>query len=131
MAGHDLVEFVKEMDRCWLERRFDDLTNFLAPEITVVTPYKRRFTGLPIVIGNYREFMDRNDVRSFEPSDFHVTEAGDAAVVEYAWAMEWADDKQTHSAQALEVLALSRRNGAWRIIWRTQIPVASTTNRLS
>jgi hypothetical protein len=131
MADHALIEFVKEMDRCWIERRFDDLSGYFAPEITVVTPFDRRFQGLPVVLGNYREFMSRNEVRTFTPSDFFVTQAGDAAVVEYAWEMEWADDRQTHNAKAREVLALSRRDGAWRIIWRTQIPVASTTNQLN
>jgi ketosteroid isomerase-like protein len=131
MADHDLIELVKQMDRCWIERRFDDLPNYLAPEITVFTPYNRRFQGLPVILQNYRDFMDRNEVRSFEPSDFHVTEAGDAAIVEYVWAMDWAGGAQIHSAKGREVLALSRRDGAWRIFWRAQIPIASTTDQLS
>ena len=131
MADHELIEFVKQMDRCWIERRFDDLPNYLAPEITVFTPYNRRFEGLAVIIQNYREFMGNNDVRAFEPSDFHVIEAGDAAVVEYIWAMEWAGKEQTHNAKGREVLALTKRDAAWRIFWRTQIPIASTTDRLS
>ena len=124
MTDHALIEFVKEMDRCWIERRFDDLPNYLAPEITVFTPYNRRFTGLPVVIGNYREFMGYSEVHSFTPSDFIVTEAGDAAVVEYTWAMEWTAKNERHNAKAREVLALSKRNGSWRIFWRTQLPQA-------
>jgi len=131
MADQDLIEFVRQMDCCWIEQRFDDLPDYLAPEITVVTPFGRRFQGLAVIVENYREFMGRNEVRSFVPSDFYVTEAGDAAVVEYTWTMEWADKEQIHNAKGREVLALSRRDGAWRIFWRTQIPVSSTTNRLT
>jgi ketosteroid isomerase-like protein len=121
VADQDLIEFVRQMDRCWLERRFDDLAAYLAPEIVIVAAGGQRVSGAAAAIESYRDFMSRSDVRAFAASDFIVTESGDAAVVEYAWSMDWVDNDAPHCANGREVLVLARRDRAWRVIWRMQL----------
>jgi ketosteroid isomerase-like protein len=119
----DLIAFVESMDRCWIERRFDDLPGFIADDVVMVAPGgQTRVTGLPAAIDSYREFMERSVVRRFATSDHIVTERGDAAVVEYQWEMAWENDGAAHDAVGSEILMLARRGGAWRVIWRTQRP---------
>jgi ketosteroid isomerase-like protein len=119
----DLIAFVESMDRCWIERRFDDLAGYIADDVVMVAPNgQSRMNGLPAAIESYREFMDRSRVRRFVTSDHVVTERGDAAVVEYKWEMTWESDGAAHDATGSEVLVLARRGGAWRVIWRTQRP---------
>lgn len=36
MTVHPLIDFVEALDRCWRDRRFDDLADFLAPHVVIV-----------------------------------------------------------------------------------------------
>jgi hypothetical protein len=119
----DLVAFVQQMDRCWLEQRFDDLARYIASDVVMVAPDGRtRIQGLGPAIDSYRAFMTRCRVDAFDDSDHIVTLRGDAAVVEYAWTMLWSDDTTRHDDRGREVLVLARRADTWHIVWRTQLP---------
>jgi ketosteroid isomerase-like protein len=119
----DLIALVELMDRCWMERRFEDLAAYIADDVVMVAPGGQvRMEGLRAAIESYREFMGRSHVRHFAASDHVVTVRGDAAVVEYKWVMAWESDGATHDAAGGEILVLARRGGAWRVIWRTQRP---------
>jgi ketosteroid isomerase-like protein len=121
-VSNDLIALVEAMDRCWLERRIDDLAEFLAEDVVVVSPAGLRLTGLDKVTDSYREFMDRCTVERFEASGHTVTQRGDTAVVEYGWDMAWRDGDVRQQAKGREVLVFARRGGQWRVIWRTQVP---------
>lgn len=117
-----LIEFVDAMDWCWIDRRFEDLANYLAPDIVMVAPGgKVRLEGLDASVESYREFMARSEIRRYVTSDHVVTERGDTAVVEYSWSMSW-DGGGSHTASGREVLVLARPDGGWRVVWRTQLP---------
>ncbi len=66
--------------------------------------------------------MNRCRVDRLRAFDHQVTRNGDAAIVEYRWEMSWDDGGAAHEASGREVLALARQAGAWRVIWRTQLP---------
>ena len=117
-----LIPFVEAMDRCWIEHRFDDLSAFLAPDVILVSPDgKTRLTGLSAAVESYRAFMACAKIERFDSRDHVVTERGDAAIVEYRWDMAWRSDDAAHEAAGREILVLARRDGAWRIVWRTQL----------
>jgi ketosteroid isomerase-like protein len=118
----ELIAFVESMDRCWIERRFDDLADFLARDIVMVPGGAGRMVGLAAAIGSYREFMARCRVERFAASDFIVTERGDTAIVEYRWDMAWESDGTSHEDTGRELLVLARQVGEWRVVWRTQLP---------
>ena len=110
------------MDRCWLDQRFDDLAHYIASDVVMVAPDGRtRMEGIGPAVDSYRGFMTRCRVDAFDDRDHCVTLRGDTAVVEYAWSMVWYDGATRHEDQGREVLVLSHRDRAWRIIWRTQL----------
>lgn len=118
-----LIALVESMDRCWIERRFDDLAAFLAPDIVMVAPGGTgRIEGLSAAAESYREFMDRSRIARFDARDHAVTERGDTAIVEYRWDMAWESEGASHEATGRELLVLARRGGEWRVVWRTQLP---------
>jgi ketosteroid isomerase-like protein len=118
-----LIAFVESMDRCWTERRFDDLAAYLSRDVVMVAPGGRaRSEGLPAAIDSYREFMARSQIERFSPSGFTVTERGVTAVVEYGWDMAWHSEGVSHEATGRELLVLTRMAEGWRVIWRTQLP---------
>jgi ketosteroid isomerase-like protein len=122
-VANNLITLIEEMDRCWRERRFDDLAAYLAAEVVIVAPDgKHRVDGLEAAIASYREFMSRSEVHRFQASNYIVTERGSAAVVEYQWDMAWEDHGSMHEATGRELLVLGRYPSGWRVIWRMQLP---------
>jgi hypothetical protein len=120
---HDLAAFARALDQCWLEGRLDDLAQYMAPEVVMVAPGgQHRMVGLASAVESYREFVGRSRVFRFDSSNYVVTEHAGAAVVDYAWEMEWDSGGARHAAKGREVLVLSRLPAGWRVIWRTQIP---------
>ena len=122
MVG-DLIAFMAAMDRCWIERRPDDLADYIADDVVMVAPGgQNRFEGLAAAIDSYRAFMDHARVERYATSGHVVTIRGDSAVVEYDWEMGWESDGASFDATGREILVLASRDGHWRVIWRTQIP---------
>lgn len=119
----ELIAFTRDMDRCWMERRFDDLSRFIADDVVMAAPGgKHRMEGRKTAVESYREFMGRCAVKRFQTSDYVVTRRGTAAIVEYNWDMAWSDQGTDHEAKGREILMLARREDGWRVVWRTQIP---------
>jgi len=120
----DLIGFVQDMDRCWLEHRFDDLGAYLAEDIVIVAPGgEQRIEGREKAVESYRHFMERCAVERFDASGHAVTRRGDTAIVEYGWKMDWRDADEARQAVGREVLVLVRRAGEWRVVWRMQMPI--------
>ena len=119
----DLIAFAKGLDRCWMERRFADLSGYIASDVIMVAPGgKHRMQGIEAAVASYRDFMSRCDVKRFQTSGHVVTRRGPAAVIEYDWDMCWSDQGIEHEDKGREVLVLTRHADEWRVVWRTQIP---------
>jgi hypothetical protein len=103
--------------------RFQDLGAYLAEDVVFVGPGgKPRIEGLAAAVETYRQFMSKAKIRRFESFGHEVTMAGETAVVEYEWQMDWFVGNLEHADIGREVLVLSRRQGAWKVVWRTQVP---------
>ncbi len=125
MTDADFIKFVEDLDRCWREGRFHDLETFLADDVVFVTPDGvTRLEGLAAAVQSYREFTASSSVERYATANHIVTQRGDAAVIEYGWEMAWTSAGAGYNDTGREVLVLAARNGAWRVIWRTQIPAA-------
>jgi ketosteroid isomerase-like protein len=122
-AKDDIIAQVRAMDRCWLERRFDDLKSHLAEAVVFVAPNGHRSAGRDAAIEGYREFMSRSEVRNFQTSEPVVTCRGATAVAEYGWDMTWDSDGKSYDAKGREVLVLTRSATGWLVAWRTQLGV--------
>ncbi len=125
MTTDDFVSFAKAMDNCWLERRLEDLSLYLADDIVVVAPNGTdRIEGFDAATESYRQFLMQAQVHRFATDGYIVTTRGDAAIVEYGWQMIWMANDTTHAGMGREVLVLAQRNSWWRVVWRTQISLA-------
>jgi ketosteroid isomerase-like protein len=118
-----LIAFIQDMDRCWVERRFGELSAYLADDVVMVAPGGRqRVEGADAAIDSYREFMSRCELSRFDSHGHVVTRNGDTAIVEYDWNMAWSDQGTDHEAKGREILVLAHQDRGWRVVWRTQIP---------
>lgn len=125
MTDEELIYFSSALDRCWLDRRFDELAYFFAPDVVLVAPEANvRLTGLSAVIDSYRSFMSNVEIETFAPGHHRPHHAGDTAVIEYDWTIIWrpAGQDQASTENGRETLVLAKRDGNWRAIWRLQLP---------
>jgi ketosteroid isomerase-like protein len=119
----ELITLAKELDLCWLERRFDDLAAFFADDVVFVAPGgEHRAQGREAAVASYREFMGRSEIKSFQASDHVVTEAGSGAVVEYRWDMAWSGQGPSQELSGQEIFVLGRFPAGRQVIWRIQLP---------
>ncbi len=126
MSDAEFVSFVKALDQCWLQGHPEDLASYLAEDVVFVAPGGSvRSTGIECAIESYRQFRAQATIQSFETSDYAVTERGGTAVVEYAWRMSWAAGGKDRAETGRDILVLSLKGDAWRVIWRTQISPAA------
>lgn len=113
------------MDRCWREGRFHDLDSYLANDVVLVAPDgKTRLEGLAAAVESYREFMAASLVEHYTTSDHAVTHRGSTAIIEYHWNMAWTSAGMDYDDKGREILVLALREESWRVVWRTQIPMA-------
>ncbi len=82
--AEDLAAFVAAMDRCWLERRFEDLAAYLAEDVVMAAPGGGRVEGLASAVESYREFMSRSRIARFAARDHAVTLRGDTRYTQHA-----------------------------------------------
>jgi hypothetical protein len=124
-----LISFVERMDRCWIERRFNDFRDYLDHDVVMVAPgcgdggagRPHRIAGSERVVESYRDFMIGSAVQRFTTSDHYVTERRPAAVVEYRWGMAWTAGSE-QEATGRKILVLQKADGRWRVIWTMQLP---------
>jgi len=120
--SEDLTDIVKKIDQCWVEGRFDALTEFLDEHIMVVRPDGvLQSQGRTTTITSYREFMSRCSVSDFQYGAFRTTKRDQVAIVEYDWRMTWNDGVKTINAKGRECLALRLSENKWRVFWRMQL----------
>jgi hypothetical protein len=121
----DFVRFIEDMDRCWRESRFHDLDTYLADNVVMVAPDGRtRFEGLAAAVESYREFMTMSLVEHYTTSDHVITRRDHTAMIEYQWNMAWTSAGVDYNEKGREILVLILRQEGWRVVWRTQIPLA-------
>ncbi|MBV9612501.1 MAG: nuclear transport factor 2 family protein [Acidobacteriaceae bacterium] len=126
MNDSEFVRFVNEMDRCWMEGRFNDLREFLAEDVVFVAPDGQgRMRCVDAAVGSYREFLSRSQVAHYSASDHIVTLRDATAVLEYRWEMKWSSEGVKHEDSGREILVLARRDDKWRVLWRTQLPATN------
>lgn len=119
---NDLIAFAQQMDRCWIEGRFDDLSAYLADDVVMAAPGGlHRTKGFAAAVASYRDFMHRATVSRFHTQDYVVTHSHATAVVEYGWDMAWTDHGRSQEAKGQEILALAKSEQGWRVVWRMQV----------
>ena len=124
-AGATAMEVTRTlaaMSAAWRERRYDDLTPFLAKDMVFALPgFSGRLEGAAAVVASYREFMERVTLTAYEESTPAVDVWGDTAVASFRWSMAWLAGDVPNREVGHDVFVFKRAQpGApWRAVWRT------------
>jgi uncharacterized protein (TIGR02246 family) len=120
-------DLLSRVNAAWLERRFEDLDALFAEDMMLVAPgFAARLAGRKASVETFREFMNRAAVTSYLEDDLRVSIYGDTAIADYAWEMTWTDADQPHRQTGRDLFVFTRRQGEWRVVWRTLFPFGNS-----
>ena len=112
---------VRETNRAWTAGANHELANLFEPEAVLVKPGEARVQGRDAIVRSYEEFVHQARTQSFEELEHSVDVFGDFAMVAYRFSIRYSMADEQHDETGNEVLALRRRDGVWRVLWRTQV----------
>src|ERR1041385_5765405 len=109
----ETILIVDKINDAWLHGRFDELREYLHPDIVLAQPgLSRRIAGREAVIDSYRQFA-AEAAGSFRAGETRVDAAGDSAVT----TMPWTTDEE----RGWDLLVFGKRDGRWVVVWRTVV----------
>ena len=82
-------------------------------------------TGADACAASYEKFVQMATVREFAAPDPDIHVAGDAATALCPWTMTYTLNNETYTESGHDLLVFTRRDGNWRVMWRTLLPAAS------
>jgi hypothetical protein len=85
----------------------------------------RVVAGREAMVQSFRDFLAAAKVLDFETLDLQVDLFGPTAVAGLVFRIRYEMEGQAYDEKGKDVLVLNRDGNVWRIVWRTQIPVAS------
>ena len=115
------------ISRAWQERRYEELTEFFAPNMVLVLPgFAGRLEGRESIMASYQEFMDRITLTEYREAEAAVDVLGDTAMASFRWEMTWLAGVVPNRAAGHDAFLLQRvpaddagRTPRWIALWRT------------
>lgn len=120
---------IRRINQAWVLRRAEDLEAVLHPDVVVVPPPPAAAVrGREACIASYREFALEARVLHFEELSPAVEVFGDTAVATYDFAITYEIGGTYTTERGREIFVLTREDGRWLAVWRTQLPPASSVD---
>lgn len=108
-----------ELNRAWLDRRFDDLPKYFDENVVMKGPGFKEFgRGREALVQSYVQFMARSKVIRYEESNHSIESWGDTAVATYDWAMTYEQGGKTKDESGQDMFVFVRRESRWLAIFR-------------
>lgn len=116
---------VHAVNDAWLEGRAEEMRPHLAHDVVFVQPgFEARVVGPDDVIASYQEFAALATLHGYNETEATVEDFGETAVVSYFFTIAYEMDGRQHRESGHDLFVLTRREGAWKVAWRTLVPAA-------
>ena len=113
-AKAEIRQVLTELNRSWLEQRFEDLSAFFDPDIVMKGPgLKELARGRDALVQSYVDFMTRSKVLEYSESNHIVACWGSTAAVTYDWAMTWEQKGKTETGSGQDMFVFRQQDGRW------------------
>jgi ketosteroid isomerase-like protein len=120
----EVERLVRDLNAAWLEGRIEDLDLFFHEQVAMAPPGgASRVVGREKMVDSFREFLAVAKVHEFETLDLQVNLFGPTAIAGLRFRIRYEMQGQVYDEKGTDVLVLNRDDEAWRVVWRTQIPV--------
>lgn len=121
----EIKSFVRSLTKTWIEKRIEDLYPFFHEDVIVMPPGSdKQISGRDEMVEGYKQFVNKAVVRNFEELNLQVNVFNNTAIANLTFKIVYEIQDKVYSEIGIEVLILNNFNNEWKVIWRTQIPVA-------
>jgi ketosteroid isomerase-like protein len=117
------TRWVQAYDAAWLGRRWERLSQYLAPDVLFVNHGRAEMLqGRPAVISHLRNMSRRATMHHYSATDLKGFGWGNLALIIYCWRLDGAKRREhQHIAIAgRDVLVLRTAQGSWQLACRFQ-----------
>jgi ketosteroid isomerase-like protein len=123
-AQREVWEIVREANKARVAAATRELTALHEPDAVLVrSSLEERLEGRDAIVRAVEEESHQERIEAFEELEHSIDVFGDFALVAYRYEMRTrpagADEEEEGSG--LEVVALRRSAGRWKVLWRTQV----------
>ncbi|HEY7471518.1 MAG TPA: DUF4440 domain-containing protein [Gemmatimonadota bacterium] len=124
-ARREIVKFLGRLETAWTKGRFEELREcFLEAAVLVSPDLEQRMEGRDPIIASYAEFLAESRLLKFDSEPPMIEVFGDTAVSLTGWTVEYERQGEVQRESGKDLLVLARKEGAWKIAWRTLILAA-------
>jgi len=121
----EIKNLVRSLTKTWIEKRIEDLYPFFHENVIVMPPGSdKQISGRNEMVESYRQFVNKAVIRNFEEMNLQVNVFNNTAITNLTFKIIYEIQDKVFSEIGIEVLILNNFNNEWKIVWRTQIPVA-------
>jgi ketosteroid isomerase-like protein len=121
-ALREILKFLSRVETAWTSGRIDELRACFLEEAVLVGPdLEQRLEGRDPIVSSYAEFLQEARLLSFELEAPMVDVFGDSAVTVTAWRVEYEREGVVYNEEGQDLLVLARRDGEWKVAWRTLV----------
>jgi hypothetical protein len=121
----EIKNLVRSLTKTWIEKRIEDLYPFFHENVIVMPPGSdKQISGRNDMVESYRQFVNKAVIRNFEEMNLQVNVFNNTAIANLTFKIVYEIQDEVFSEIGIEVLILNNFNNEWKIVWRTQIPVA-------
>lgn len=120
-AAVEIWQKVQASNRAWREGRPEDVAALFDESAVVVVQGEVKARGRAAIVQSYVDYCQHVVTHAFEELEHSVEVFGETAAASYLFAVRYEMGGVVHSERGQEILLFQRRDGNWRVFWRTQI----------
>jgi uncharacterized protein (TIGR02246 family) len=116
-------ETVQRINQAWRDSDALGIANLFHEDAVIVHPgFEGRSEGRDACTMSYAAFAEQATVQRLDVFDHHVDVVGDAAVVTYAFEIDYVLEGELVNDSGHDIFVLRRADGGpWQAIWRTLV----------
>jgi uncharacterized protein DUF4440 len=115
-----IQQIIKNINQAWLMERFEELDQYLHPEVIYVQPKSAgRLEGRAACVSSYRDFVSQATIREYRDGQAQVNLFGSTAVATYPFHILYELAGESYRENGYDTLVFAKNEGVWRVVWRT------------
>ncbi len=120
-GDHEAIrQIVKNINQAWLNDRFEELDQYLHPDVIFVLPrFSGRLEGRAACIESYRDFCAQAKVREYRDGEPLVDVFSATAIATYPFHMLYELADESYREDGFDTLVFAKGDGGWRAVWRS------------
>jgi Domain of unknown function (DUF4440) len=122
-----VADAMHAINQAWLEKRVDDMTPALDPEIVMVFPgFSGRMQGREPFLAGFRDFVQSAAIHEFHDRGQQVDVVGDTAVITFPYEMQYSRSGERYRVTGRDLWIFRKRGAVWIAVWRAMLDLNET-----